>query len=512
MWKFSQRLMRDFVSSHYSPEQAAASSAATSSAGRQFALSNGRPTRQLYWSSDKTTDSYPHSQFGMTCKPLTAAVGEDVLTWFLEDFLVRTSVQPEPAPASPVRVRDFGVRWRGLFTKYNHDSHMWKTRPSLWGEGLMSSLPTLPRWGLMHDGALWERVTLVRRINETESGSLPTPVAYDSTATSPGNHYKGLGWRSKHDAAALVGDRKLTAGGESLTANSDVVRKVIYPTPLFSDGRAATDATKVIQEGVLAGTVQDNLRRRIRREEMLQTGELPARKVWPTPTVTQVRVADLEGRMERRPGATAVPLIERLMRDDVERKRASLYPTPVANEEESTRRFNVETTFKHFVEGSHQVHLAQMARDPRLFPTPTATNGLRNGGGGGPTDGTEHHPGKWQHPGHPEYGELSPEWVEWLMGWPQGWTNTKPMNAAAFKEWQDDNGETDRGGDHWAEDPSDSPNGIGKTVPKAKHRWQEDLRVARISALGNGQVSAACAAAFIHLWHLELPAETKETK
>ena len=31
---------------------------------------------------------------------------------------------------------------------------------------------------------------------------------------------------------------------------------------------------------------------------------------------------------------------------------------------------------------------------------------------------------------------LNPEWVEWLMGWPQGWTDLKPLGMDRFREWQ----------------------------------------------------------------------------
>lgn len=33
-------------------------------------------------------------------------------------------------------------------------------------------------------------------------------------------------------------------------------------------------------------------------------------------------------------------------------------------------------------------------------------------------------------------GQLNPEWVEWLMGWPIGWTDLKPLEMARFREWQ----------------------------------------------------------------------------
>ena len=33
-------------------------------------------------------------------------------------------------------------------------------------------------------------------------------------------------------------------------------------------------------------------------------------------------------------------------------------------------------------------------------------------------------------------GQLNPEWVEWLMGWPIGWTELKPLEMDKFREWQ----------------------------------------------------------------------------
>lgn len=33
-------------------------------------------------------------------------------------------------------------------------------------------------------------------------------------------------------------------------------------------------------------------------------------------------------------------------------------------------------------------------------------------------------------------GQLNPTWVEWLMGWPQGWTDLKPLEMGKFHEWQ----------------------------------------------------------------------------
>lgn len=33
-------------------------------------------------------------------------------------------------------------------------------------------------------------------------------------------------------------------------------------------------------------------------------------------------------------------------------------------------------------------------------------------------------------------GQLNPEWVEWLMGWPIGWTDLRPLAMDRFQGWQ----------------------------------------------------------------------------
>lgn len=37
-------------------------------------------------------------------------------------------------------------------------------------------------------------------------------------------------------------------------------------------------------------------------------------------------------------------------------------------------------------------------------------------------------------------GQLNPAWVEWLMGWPIGWTELKPLEMGRFREWQQQHG------------------------------------------------------------------------
>jgi hypothetical protein len=35
----------------------------------------------------------------------------------------------------------------------------------------------------------------------------------------------------------------------------------------------------------------------------------------------------------------------------------------------------------------------------------------------------------------PPGGKLNPTWVEWLMGWPVGWTDLKPLAMDRYRQW-----------------------------------------------------------------------------
>lgn len=76
-------------------------------------------------------------------------------------------------------------------------------------------------------------------------------------------------------------------------------------------------------------------------------------------------------------------------------------------------------------------------------------------------------------------GSLNPPWVAWLMGWPPGFTSLEPMPREAFQRW------LDAGAAWWNEETP-----IPRTAKGVKNR------VARLRALGNGQVPQCMAAAW----------------
>jgi hypothetical protein len=262
----------------------------TSSDGEQCAQLNVMPTAHLFWHRDKPMDASRFSRFGLTSRPLTADRGEDLLMWFREDFLVRTSPLQEAETDSMESAPDSGERWLASFATWNHDTSTWRTaQRSLLG-GLEEFLETWPNSGSMRNGECWERPTLELHTSESESGLWQTPVADDAANRKVGK------WNSR-------GEPKLSA------------QAMLYPTP------------------------------------------------------TEV---DTGSRFNRSASGGA-----------------ALRPTP-----EAMAKFD-------------------------LWATPTATLGT-NGGGKG--------------------GLLNPDWVEWLMGWPIGWTALQPLGMDKFLEWQQQHG------------------------------------------------------------------------
>ena len=72
-------------------------------------------------------------------------------------------------------------------------------------------------------------------------------------------------------------------------------------------------------------------------------------------------------------------------------------------------------------------------------------------------------------------GQLNPDWVEWLMGWPIGWTSLDQLTEIRPHDW--------------SLEPPDVPR-VATGIP---------ARVDRLKALGNGQVPQCAAEAWTQL-------------
>jgi DNA (cytosine-5)-methyltransferase 1 len=81
-------------------------------------------------------------------------------------------------------------------------------------------------------------------------------------------------------------------------------------------------------------------------------------------------------------------------------------------------------------------------------------------------------------------GQLNPDWVECLMGWPPGWTDPSPLDREVFDFWLEHVG-------HWW--APEVWNYLESILPRLTD--VKENRVNRLKAIGNGQVSLCMATA-----------------
>ena len=145
--------------------------------------------------------------------------------------------------------------------------------------------------------------------------------------------------------------------------------------------------------------------------------------------------------------------------------RHNLWPTPraAANENRQTKPTPSQLA------GTHGRSLGAAVNTPSMWPTPTVQDAANNGGPSQMRRNTK--------PLNAEVGgKLNPEWVEWLMNWPPGWTDPTRSCFASFADWQQHQH------DWFEEDPA--VDGLHRTAVGVENR------TARLKAIGNGQVPA----------------------
>jgi len=116
----------------------------------------------------------------------------------------------------------------------------------------------------------------------------------------------------------------------------------------------------------------------------------------------------------------------------------------------------------------------QVKHVPRLWPTPAARDWRSPGYKASYHKRREkrqqalNEEAAWGEKSEKQGGQLNPEWVEWLMGFPSGWTDIEREGKLEYQAEEDGS---------WPEEP-DIPRVIGR-IPN---------RAARIKALGNAVV------------------------
>lgn len=294
-----------------------------------------------------------------------------------------SSVQDSPAshshsPATKKRRRTSataGPTPSASFARYDRPSRCWRTFQGSSADGTAtwaSCSVTWPQQGSMRSGVCSERPTSEPRTAANDSGFWPTPCA-----TEPAKNLSNYGDK-------LAQPRSERGGGCGPNLATAVT---MYPTPRLNTG-PGTGRHLSLDSAVL---------------------------MVPTPSASDGRQG---GTITSQMTGTSLPQHIRAM-----------YPTPTASE----TRGGPEHPDKRRA-GHHSPKL----RDVVAFPTPTVVDsrGGRNATARRTDPESQHHHGVTLIDAVvPPGAALNPDWVEWLMGWPVGWTATGPLSPETFRGW-----------------------------------------------------------------------------
>jgi hypothetical protein len=330
------------------------------------------------------------------------------------------------------READFGRNLRVSFARFDRATYSWKIPHFLFHGALAKFLETWPRWGMMVHGECfplpqWVANTYGSVFGELSGGvtdaesalARPTPTVYgvnNNPITGGGN---GL-------ATAVKIKEGLPCGG---------IGSATGPTPTVHDkmrGQIEAHGREKRKGYGSQGNLNDEV---VRRTLALATGPTPrSRDHWHTSPGMKPR-DDLTCAVE------------------LGKTRKAIYPTiGTRNMGGCSGSFN---KLKRLVEIGRQP-----PEDARAM-----AGGMKKTPDGAPIENR---------------GFLNPDWEEWLMDWPRGWTDPDAVELT----WLDP-----------ANDPADLPPDDDGYIPRITLRRK--YRPKRVETIGNGQVPMCAVVAFI---------------
>ena len=113
--------------------------------------------------------------------------------------------------------------------------------------------------------------------------------------------------------------------------------------------------------------------------------------------------------------------------------REKYWPTPTVGDSRAAGSRNLEGSAVHAGVSLTDAVLHGGSTTPRRLPSPRDHRGPRAA-----TAVDRRQEEQRRSPDLPDVigGALNPTWVEWLMGWPAGWTACEPVATESFQQWQ----------------------------------------------------------------------------
>lgn len=462
--------------------------------------------------SNTTNTARKSSQLGSetdTCQTLPSSAMSDhssvtgtpqaIRDWLMSlqlAFPASPSASPDGATEA-MTAETCGQRPSSASAWYDPASRSWRTSQGCLVQGTSEPFSaTWPKAGMTLDGVFYRQPRWERRISAIGSGLWPTAVAQDD---------------NKSPVAHMAMKSRMKGGPRykptSLQVTVKGIEQGLWPAPTVMDtierkemrpSRAATNRkTGYLSEMVIFPTPTDptkgggSSRSGDRQDEIPSLQGMARKGMWPTPKVDhsyhQGKAAPSKGEGHGRTLGGTVQDAESdtpratwptIRSTDADRGgRGDLIQSVRGNDSPSGRWPTPKASAsgpdyaRADRSGSGGDDLATaVARE--TFPSP-AQRDWRSGTGRADNGHT---------PQLPETvgGQLNADWVEWLMGWPIGWTSLEPLSAEAIEDWLTPG--------WWDEEPL-IPRVIQKQVER-KHR---------LMALGNGQVPLCAAVAFLLL-------------
>ena len=131
--------------------------------------------------------------------------------------------------------------------------------------------------------------------------------------------------------------------------------------------------------------------------------------LWPTPRTGKTTDEKEESWLKRKAaGKVATPPLSLAVR---------MWATPSATDGQRGGKITNNMT---------GILLAQQVNTPERWPTPTADD----------ANNATRQSGDFQSLTRSVGGALNPDWVEWLMGWPIGLTDLRPLAMESFQQWR----------------------------------------------------------------------------
>lgn len=387
---------------------------------------NGTNTRRRSSKKGSKMDSSMTPQSGTTSLPSTEGPLMDLLISSLRDSRASHSALRATALQKMIRAMDGRPRLES-FAKLDPESSVWKTfQASFLSNTLEPFSGSWPARAIVLDMTAFRLKKLGHHTLGTGSGSWPTVRAKEA------GDYQYSG-KDRKKVLTLIGKIKQTT----------------YQTPIKSDSRGSLGTKRG------NGKPKTNLARQVkdmyptpRHQDgaKMGTGSLGDKKIlYPTPAAQD--------------GKNSTLPMSQMIRDTL--PGAVLR---IANHTEDPSHWPTESASGWGNEGSRMI----LDRRIKSGDIPPEEKGRMTAGHG---------------------GQLNPEWVEWLMGWPIGWTSLEPLPRENLMDWL----EKTKAGTWWLQDPAEVPykpagKKRGRIIPRIVKETKK--RIQRIECLGNGQVPA----------------------